>query len=196
MAIREKLLGPDHPDVAHSLNNLAGVFLQLGQNDKALEYYRKSLRAVEAGLGPESPHVAYPLFGIGKVFVQQGLPAQALKPLERIVSICSAKNCSTETHGNGLFVLAKALVAKGTQIERAKQLAQQAQRLFDKSPAVHHEKREEIMKLQKFRKALERLRDKALSDYHVQINRHEQKELDDNIHSARARSILTQDEWR
>jgi flagellar export protein FliJ len=57
-------------------------------------------------------------------------------------------------------------------------------------------KREEIMKLQKFRKGLERLRGKALDDYRLQINRYEQKELDDNIHSVCTRNILMQNERR
>ncbi len=49
---------------------------------------------------------------------------------------------------------------------------------------------EEVVKLRKFRKGLERLRAKALVDYHEQINREEQKQLDENITTTFARKIL------
>lgn len=54
-----------------------------------------------------------------------------------------------------------------------------------------HKKREQMMNLRKFRKGLERLRIKALSEYHVEMNREEQKLLDDNTHVTFARKCLT-----
>ena len=53
-----------------------------------------------------------------------------------------------------------------------------------------HEKTEQTMKLRKFRKGLERLRAKALSEYHLEINREEQKLLDDNTHVSFARKRM------
>lgn len=63
---------------------------------------------------------------------------------------------------------------------------------LDQVEQKRNEKLKEIMKLQKFRKSLERLRAKALADYQMALNRHDQNELDDNIMSVRARGILLQ----
>ena len=47
LAIREKVLGSDHPDVARSLNNLADVQQHLGFYEDALDRYRSDLQAWE-----------------------------------------------------------------------------------------------------------------------------------------------------
>jgi CHAT domain-containing protein len=43
LAIREQALGPDHPDVALSLNNLAHLSLDLGDDERALDFIRRSV---------------------------------------------------------------------------------------------------------------------------------------------------------
>jgi tetratricopeptide (TPR) repeat protein len=58
MAIREKALGPDHPDVAASLNNLAELYRAQGQYAQAEPLYKRSLAIVEKALGPDHPNVA------------------------------------------------------------------------------------------------------------------------------------------
>jgi len=70
-----------------------------------------------------------------------------------------------------------------TKIETLGQALEQAEQKRKK-------KIEEVVKLRKFRKGLERLRAKALVDYHEQINREEQKQLDENITTTFARKIL------
>ena len=51
LAIREKALGPEHPDVAASLNNLAELYRAQGQYAKAEPLYQ---RALASGEGPRS----------------------------------------------------------------------------------------------------------------------------------------------
>ncbi|MFH1242927.1 MAG: CHAT domain-containing tetratricopeptide repeat protein [Pseudomonadota bacterium] len=58
LAIREKALGPDHPDVAAGLNNLAGLYGSLGDYAKAEPLYRRSLAIWEKALGSDHPNVA------------------------------------------------------------------------------------------------------------------------------------------
>jgi len=58
LAIREKALGPEHPDVATSLNNLAGLYRAQGQYAKAEPLYQRALAIAEKALGPEHPNVA------------------------------------------------------------------------------------------------------------------------------------------
>ena len=43
LAISEKVLGPDHPDTATSLNNLAGLYNNQGKYDEAEPLYQRAL---------------------------------------------------------------------------------------------------------------------------------------------------------
>ena len=43
LAIREKALGPDHPDVAQSLNNLADLYTAQGRYADAEPLYKRAL---------------------------------------------------------------------------------------------------------------------------------------------------------
>ena len=58
LAIREKALGPDHPDVALSLNNLALLYRNQGRYAEAEPLYKRSLAIREKALGPDHPDVA------------------------------------------------------------------------------------------------------------------------------------------
>ena len=51
--IREKALGPEHPKVAQSLNNLAGIYKALGDYARAEPLYKRSLAINEKALGLE-----------------------------------------------------------------------------------------------------------------------------------------------
>ena len=58
LALKEKLLGPEHPDVAVTLNNLAVLLKALGRRDEAAEAYRRALAIFEATLEPQHPKIA------------------------------------------------------------------------------------------------------------------------------------------
>jgi tetratricopeptide (TPR) repeat protein len=58
LAIREKVLGPDHPDVAKSLDYLALLYACRGQYAQAESLYESSLAIREKTLGPEHPDAA------------------------------------------------------------------------------------------------------------------------------------------
>jgi tetratricopeptide (TPR) repeat protein len=55
LAIRERVLGPDHPDVALSLNNLAVLYDAQGRYAEAEPLYRRALVIGEKKLGPNHP---------------------------------------------------------------------------------------------------------------------------------------------
>src|SRR5690348_4739037 len=50
LLLREKALGPEHPDVALSLNNLAELYRAKGEYDKAEPLYQRALRILEKEL--------------------------------------------------------------------------------------------------------------------------------------------------
>lgn len=55
LAIREQALGPEHPDVGQSLNNLAALYADQGRYVEAEPLYKRSLVVREQALGPEHP---------------------------------------------------------------------------------------------------------------------------------------------
>jgi len=82
LAIREKALGPDHPDVAKSLNNLAEVYREQGRNADAEALYQRALAIREKALGPDHPDVAKSLNNLAEVYREQGRNADA-EPVNR-----------------------------------------------------------------------------------------------------------------
>ncbi len=72
LAIWEKALGPDHPDVALSLNNLALLYRTQGQYAEAEPLYKRSLAIWEKALGPDHPNVATSLNNLAELYRDQG----------------------------------------------------------------------------------------------------------------------------
>jgi CHAT domain-containing protein/tetratricopeptide (TPR) repeat protein len=82
LAIREKALGPDHPDVALSLHNLAALYVAQGRYMDAEPLYRRSLGIREKALGPDHPDVAISLNNLVLLYIEQGRYEKA-EPLHR-----------------------------------------------------------------------------------------------------------------
>jgi len=51
LAIREKVLGPEAPDTATSLNNLANIYEAMGAHDKALPLRQRALKIPAPTMG-------------------------------------------------------------------------------------------------------------------------------------------------
>jgi CHAT domain-containing protein/Tfp pilus assembly protein PilF len=65
LIIRERALGPDHPDVARSLNNLADYYGAVGDYGKIEPLFQRALTILERDLGPAHPDVATLLNNLG-----------------------------------------------------------------------------------------------------------------------------------
>ena len=61
VAIYEKSLGPEHPDTAQSLNNLASLYQRMGDYARAEPLFHRSLKIREKVLGPDHPITALAL---------------------------------------------------------------------------------------------------------------------------------------
>jgi hypothetical protein len=72
LAISETALGPDHPDVGTSLNNLAALYVAQGKYDLAERLYLRSLRLRETALGPDHPSVGTSLNNLAGLYRAQG----------------------------------------------------------------------------------------------------------------------------
>jgi tetratricopeptide (TPR) repeat protein len=82
LAIQEKALGLEHPDVATSLINLADLYRVQGRTADAEPLFHRALAIAEKALGPAHPSVALSLNNLAAQFWAQGRYADA-EPLYR-----------------------------------------------------------------------------------------------------------------
>ena len=71
LAAREKALGPDHPDVAESLTNIAILYNQRLEFAIAQPLYERALRIYEAARGPDHADVAHCLTDLAVLHLEQ-----------------------------------------------------------------------------------------------------------------------------
>ncbi|HNC45700.1 MAG TPA: tetratricopeptide repeat protein, partial [Acidobacteriota bacterium] len=77
MSIFEKALGPEHPYVAYSLNNLALIYYHKGDYAQAEPLYTRALAIFEKALGPDHPNVAHTLNCMALLYKDKGDLARA-----------------------------------------------------------------------------------------------------------------------
>lgn len=87
LAIGERAVGPDHPDVAMSLNNLAVVRWQQGRYVEAEPLYERALTIRERAFTPDHPDVATSLNNLAGLYLYQGRYADAQPLFERALAI-------------------------------------------------------------------------------------------------------------
>ena len=77
LALTEAAHGPDHPDVAKVLTNLAVLSRAQGRNYIAEPLYRRALLIREKALGPHDPEVAASLSNLAALKAAQGAYTEA-----------------------------------------------------------------------------------------------------------------------
>ncbi len=87
IALREKALGPEHPDTAKSLNNLAELYYWMGAYAKAEPLYRRALAIFEKVLGPEHPLTATSLNNLAELYREMGAYAKAEPLYQRALAV-------------------------------------------------------------------------------------------------------------
>ena len=138
LAIREKSLAPEHPDVAQSLNNLAALYDSQGQYAQAELLYQRALKISEKSLGPEHPAVANSLNNLAEIYRAQGQYAQA-EPLHQRALKIREKSLGPE-HPDVAHSLNNLALLYHTQGQdaQAEPLYQRALKIWQKSlPADH-----------------------------------------------------------
>ena len=83
LAIREKVLGNEHPLVATSLNNLAELYRVIGRYSEAEPLYKRSLEIREKTLGSEHPSVAQSLNNLAVLYAFIGGRYADAEPLHK-----------------------------------------------------------------------------------------------------------------
>lgn len=87
LAIREKLRGPEHTDLAVILLNLGDSYQRMGDFAAALPPMLRALAIREKGLGPDHPDVAWATSFIGRLYREVGDYARALPYFERTLAV-------------------------------------------------------------------------------------------------------------
>jgi CHAT domain-containing protein/Tfp pilus assembly protein PilF len=82
LAILERRLGPDHPDVSKSINGLAIIHTYKGEYSKAESLFQRALAIREKAFGPEHPDVAASLNNLALLYTNMGDYARA-EPLQQ-----------------------------------------------------------------------------------------------------------------
>ena len=80
MDIREKCLGPTHPDVAKQLNNLALLCQNQSKFDEVENYYKRAIEIYSKTLGIDDPNVAKTKNNLASAYLKQ----QKYKEAEQI----------------------------------------------------------------------------------------------------------------
>jgi tetratricopeptide (TPR) repeat protein len=91
LAIEERTLGSDHPNVSARLMNIATNISQQGRHQEATVLLERSLSIVEKSLGPSHEQVLRVMKSLALEYDQSSLPIEAERLLRKILSLREAK---------------------------------------------------------------------------------------------------------
>ena len=138
LAIREKVLGPEHPRTAQSLNNLARLLQAQGDLAGARPLLERALAICERALGPEHPRTATTLNNLAGLLRAQGDLTGARPLFERALAIrekaLGPEHPDTATSLNDV---ANLLQAQG-DLAAARPLLERAQAVYEKALGPEH----------------------------------------------------------
>jgi serine/threonine protein kinase len=92
LAIKEKHLGPDDPDVGVELGNIGDAYMRMGDYAAARPLIERSLRIFQAIYGPDHFVTAVALGNLGELFWRMGDPIKAKPLVEHAVAINERTN--------------------------------------------------------------------------------------------------------
>src|SRR5262245_9667752 len=84
---RERILGPDNPDVGYAFTFLANIAYYKGDYAKAEQLYQTAIALLEKGLGAEHPYVATNLNNLASLYQVKGDPAKSAELHNRALEI-------------------------------------------------------------------------------------------------------------
>jgi tetratricopeptide (TPR) repeat protein len=129
LAIREKVLGAEHPETATSLGNLANLLQDQGDLAASRRLRERALAINEKALGPEHPNTATSLNNLASLLHEQGDFTGARPLIERDLAISekvlgpehpdtamSLNNLATLLRGQGDLVGARPIVERAVAI--------------------------------------------------------------------------------
>ncbi len=129
LALRMSVLGPEHIDVAASLNNLAATVAELGDLTRSSDLSLRALAIVEKAFGPDHPRVAMALSNLAAAATVRGDLEQAESLSARALAIWEAS--LGPEHPNVAVMLFNMAVLEGDRGDTPK-----AEALFRRALAI------------------------------------------------------------
>lgn len=138
LAIRERVLGPDHPDVATVLGGLAEIYRASGNYEKPGPLFERALAINEKALGPDQPDLAISLNNLAEFYRIQGEYEKAEPLYQRALAIFEkSKGPDHPFFATSLTNLAEFYKAKG-DYPKAKPLYLRALAIREKALGRNH----------------------------------------------------------
>jgi tetratricopeptide (TPR) repeat protein len=145
VAITQRMLGPDQPDTAISLNNLAALYYQMGAYQKAEPLYRQALQIWKKALGPQHPETAIGLNNLAELYRKMGAYQKAEPLYQQALQIRQkALGPQHPETAIGLNNLAE-LYRKMGAYQKAEPLFEQALQIRQKALGPEHPKTAESL---------------------------------------------------
>ena len=138
LAIREKVLGPDHPGLATALYSLARLYVRQGRYAEAEPLFQQDRAITEKALGPDHPDLAATLSNLGQLYRRQSRYAEAEPLFQQALAIrekvLGPDHPSLATTLNNLAQL----YADQGRYAEAEPLFQQARIIYEKALGPDH----------------------------------------------------------
>ena len=123
-------MGADHPDVATSLNNLAGLYQLQGRYSEAEPLYGRSPAIMEQQLGAGHPDVATSLNNLAELYRVQGRYSEAEplfgRSLAIFINVLGKNHPQTQTTQDNFRHLVQQVIEAGRARELSNHPATQA----------------------------------------------------------------------
>src|SRR5436190_1454768 len=132
LAIYEKALGPDHPDVATALANLALSYQSKRDYARAEPLLQRALAIHEKALGPEHPDVASTLNSLAGLYRTRGDYAHAEPLYQRALAIYEKRLGPNDPNVASILTNLAILYQSRGDYARAEPLHQRALAIFEK----------------------------------------------------------------
>jgi len=138
LAIREQILGPEHPSTATGLNDLAYLYWQQSKYKQAEPLYQRALAIYEQQLGANHPKTAKCLNNLVILYGQQGKYAQAETLCQRALAIYEQQ--SGPDHPDTARSLNNLVILYGQQgkYAQAETLCQRALAIYEQQSGPDH----------------------------------------------------------
>ncbi len=138
LALGEKLVGEEHPDVGQWLNNFANLLLNTGRYAEAEPLYRRSIEIGTKSLGRDHVRVATRLNNLAVVLMDIGRYAEAEALLREAIDIVE-KRCGRESdmYAKRLYKFANLLTRTG-RLEQAEAAFRESIRIGELTLGCDH----------------------------------------------------------
>jgi CHAT domain-containing protein/tetratricopeptide (TPR) repeat protein len=184
LEIRERVLGPEHPDIYHALHNVAILYELKGDLAKAESLNQRGLTIREKAVGPEHPDIGNSLNNLAIIYLKKGDYAKAELFYQRSLKI-KEKALGPEHRdvSDPLHNLANLYSEKG-DFARAEPLYQRALEIREKVLGPEHRDVAQILnrfgvlyddigyyaKAELFYQRALKIREKALGAEHIDVS--------------------------